>query len=281
MGGVVFTRCRFSVIWSCVTCVLVGLSGGVACAADPEPASDGESNFSFLTGFDYTAGNYGTSQTTKLLSVPFSLRYDADKFSVDATLPFLQQIGPTGQTIVGGRIIPTGAPVGGRATPRIATITGWGDFVLGATRYFDGESDTSPVFSLRGQVKFGTANSDVGLGTGKNDYTVQGGVMKPLGKLLLGGNLGYTKFGSPTGVTLKGGWSASLDGGYRIAEKSKIGISGYIAQTNLQGTQGPFDATIYYAYSPSKTVQLRAYFLKGLSDGSANHGLGASAFVLF
>jgi hypothetical protein len=249
-------------------------------AADSEPVESAGTAVTFSTGFDYTKGSYGTPHATKLLYIPFTFLYDADTYSVDATFPYLHQAGPTGQTIVGGRVIPLGAPVLGRATPRIATVHGWGDLVLGGTRYFEGESDASPVYSLRVQVKFGTANQDIGLGTGKNDYTFSGGVLRLWGdNWVLSGDLGYTRFGSPSGVRLKPAIFASIGGAYRFGDRSRIGLTGYGSGSNLAGTPAPVDVTTYYAFSPSKSMQLRAYLLKGLSQGSANHGFGLS--VLF
>ncbi len=248
-------------------------------AADSEPVENAGTGVTFSTGFDYTKGSYGTPHATKLLYIPFTFLYDADTYSVDATFPYLYQSGPTGQTIVGGRVVPLGAAVSGRATPRIATVQGWGDLVLGGTRYFEGESETSPVYSLRAQVKFGTANQDIGLGTGKNDYTFSGGVLRLLGdNWVLSGDLGYTKFGSPSGVRLRPVLFASIGGAYRFADRSRIGLTSYMSGSNLAGTPAPVDVTAYYAFSPSKSMQLRAYLLKGLSQGSANHGFGVSVF---
>lgn len=248
-------------------------------AADSEPVENAGTSVSFSTGFDYTKGSYGTPLATKLLYIPFFFLYDADTYSVDATFPYLHQAGPTGQTIVGGRVVPLGAAVSGRATPRIATVQGWGDLVLGGTRYFEGDSEASPVYSLRVQVKFGTANHTIGLGTGKNDYTFSGGVLRLLDDhWVLSGDLGYTKFGSPGGVRLKPVIFASIGGAYRFGDRSRIGLTSYLSGSNLAGTPAPVDVTVYYAFSPSKSMQLRTYLLKGLSQGSANHGFGLSVF---
>jgi hypothetical protein len=245
--------------------------------ADSEPVEDASTEISFSTGFDYTKGSYGTPRATKLLYLPFTLSYDADAYSADVTMPYLYQSGPTGQTIVGGRVVPSGAPVSGRATPRIATVHGWGDLVLGGTRYFEGVGETSPVYSLRAQVKFGTANHDIGLGTGKNDYTFSGAVSKFLDQhWVFNGDLGYTKFGSPRGVKLKPVTFVSIGGAYRFADKSRIGLTTYVSTPSLSGTRAPVDVTAHYSFAPSKSVQLRAYLLKGLSQGSPNHGFGLS-----
>jgi hypothetical protein len=248
-------------------------------AADSQPVEDaGSADITFSTGFDYTKGSYGTPRATRLLYIPFTLLYDADAYSADVTMPYLYQSGPTGQTVVGGRVVPSGATVSGRAAPRIATVHGWGDLVLGGTRYFEGASETSPAYSLRAQVKFGTAKHDVGLGTGKNDYTFSGAVSKFLDQHWgLSGDLGHTKFGSPSGIRLKPVIFASIGAAYRFADKSRIGLAAYAGGSSFSGTPAPVDVTAYYSFAPSKSVQLRAYLLKGLSQGSPNHGFGLSA----
>jgi hypothetical protein len=265
-----------AVVASCLGAALLFFTSNLR-AADSEQAEDSGAGISFSTGFDYTKGNYGTPRTTKLLYIPFTFVYDVDAYSVDLTAPYLYQSGPTGQTIVGGRVVPSGAAVSGRATPRIDTVHGWGDLVLGGTRYFEGESEASPVYSLRAQVKFGTASHDIGLGTGKNDYTFSGAVSKFLGQhWVLSGDLGHTKFGSPRGVRLKPVIFASIGGAYRFADKSRIGLSTYTSGSSFSGTPRPIDITAYYDFAPSKSTQLRAYLSKGLSQGSPNHGVGLS-----
>jgi hypothetical protein len=246
-------------------------------AADAEQEEDAGAGFSFFTGFDYTKGSYGTPRATRLLYVPFTLSYDGDAYGADVTMPYLYQSGPTGQTIVAGRVIPGGAAVSGRATPRIATVHGWGDLVVGGTRYFEGASETSPVYSLRVQVKFGTANHDIGLGTGRSDFTFSGAASKFLDQhWVASGDLGYTKYGSPSGLRLKPAVFASIGGAYRFADKSRIGLNAYASGSSFSGGAAPVDLTAYYSFAPSKSVQLRAYLLKGLSQGSPNHGFGLS-----
>lgn len=269
-------RPAVAIVASCLGAALLFSANNLR-AADAEPAEDASTDLSFSTGFDYTKGSYGTPRATRLLYVPFTLSYDGDTYGADVTMPYLYQSGPTGQTIVGGRVVPTGAAVSGRATPRITTVHGWGDLVLGATRYFEGASETSPLYSLRAQVKFGTANHDTGLGTGKNDYTFSGAVSKFLNDhWALSGDLGYTKFGSPRGIKLKPAVFGSVGGAYRFADRSRIGLTAYASRSNLAGTPAPVDVTAYYSFPPSKSVQLRAYVLKGLSQGSPNHGFGLS-----
>jgi hypothetical protein len=267
-----------TIVASCLGAALLFSTSNLR-AADSEQVEDASTGVSFSTGFDYTKGNYGTPRTTKLLYIPFTFLYDVDDYSVDVTMPYLYQSGPTGQTIVGGRVVPSGASVSGPATRRIATVHGWGDLVLGGTRYFEGASEASPVYSLRAQVKFGTARHDIGLGTGKNDYTFSAAVSKFLGDhWVLSGDLGYTKFGSPSGVRLRPVIFTSIGGAYRFADKSRIGLATYTSRSSSPGTPAPVDVTAYYTFSPSKSMQLRAYLLKGLSQGSPNHGFGLSVW---
>src|SRR3954469_25571649 len=99
-------------------------------------AEDG--TFSLGTGLTYTSGDYGTSTTTKILSIPFTARYDLDRWTFKATIPYLRISGGWG-VIPGLGKGPNKNPRGrGRGpsgttttttTAADSTASGWGDLV--------------------------------------------------------------------------------------------------------------------------------------------------------
>src|SRR3954469_16788575 len=95
-------------------------------------AEDG--TFSLGTGLTYTSGDYGTSTTTKILSIPFTARYDRDRWTLKATLPYLRITGGS-SVIPGVGTVPNSNPRGrGRGasgaaattTTTESTASGWG-----------------------------------------------------------------------------------------------------------------------------------------------------------
>src|SRR3954467_9024520 len=106
-------------------------------------AEDG--TFSLGTGLTYTSGDYGTSTTTKILSIPFTARYDLDRWTLKATIPYLRISG--GSSVIPGLgTVPNSNPRGrGRGaagtttTTTDSTASGWGDLVTSVTynAYYD------------------------------------------------------------------------------------------------------------------------------------------------
>src|SRR4051812_10300 len=76
------------------------------------------------TGFDYTSGNYGGSQSTDTLYIPFYARYESGPLVLKLTVPYLKITGPGNVVGAGGdRVVVPGRDVGRR------TESGLGDMV--------------------------------------------------------------------------------------------------------------------------------------------------------
>src|SRR4051812_5059402 len=86
-------------------------------------AAPGE--FSAGAGLDYSQGDYGTGSQTKILSIPFMLRYDREPWKLKLTVPYLRVTGP-------GEVIP-GIGRTNRGRRAETTESGIGDSVLAAT----------------------------------------------------------------------------------------------------------------------------------------------------
>ena len=102
-----------------VALLLVSQSGA---AAEPGPLT-------LSTGFDYSSGKYGGSQSTDILYVPFTGRYRLDPWMFRLTVPYISVTGP--DTVIPG----IGAV--GRPVAPIATRSGLGDVIAAATYSFE------------------------------------------------------------------------------------------------------------------------------------------------
>lgn len=234
-----------------------------------QAAEDEQNKFSLSAGFDFTSGKFGGTTTTKLWTIPITGTYDTENYSFDFTLPYLRQTGPTGGLIIRGR------PIRG-ATGRVATVQGIGDVTASVTRYLSSDNQNSPLLDVKALIKFGTADATKGLGTGKQDYSIQGDLAQSYGAFTLSGTLGYAYIGSPIGVRLLNIYYGSLDGAYKISAHSKWGLTFNAEQTTTAGSPGPRDLTLYWNYNLTKASNLQLYVLKGLSDGSSDSGGGAA-----
>ena len=253
----------------CMLCILAP----IASAAD-----DDNSELRLSVGFDYSSGNYGTADKTKVWSNSYGLIYDRGDYSFDLTMPYINQNGPTGTFLVaGGRAV----RINGQPVSQTATVNGWGDVVAGVTRYISLSDESDLQFDVRGFIKFGTADATKGLGTGKNDYSLQTDLYVPYGNWNVLGSLGYTVPTSPSEIQLQNYWFASIDGSYKISDKYKVGATFAYQKTEVAGTPDPQDVQIYFRRGVGKASSVRIYMLKGLSNGSPSWGGGASAMISF
>lgn len=232
------------------------------CAAD---AAQEDGKWSGSLGYDYSSGKYGGVNTTTTRSLPVSLSYAKGDYAFDLTIPYVWQDGPTGRIL--------------RFPLRleITNVSGIGDVSASVTRYFLGDNEDAANFSLKALVNFGTADTNKGLGTGKNDYSLQGDVSKAFGPVTtLSATLGYTVVGKLDRLDMRNIYYGALDAAFDVSEKLTTGLTLNFGMSAFTGARNPRDLTVYLSYPVSKNARLSVYLLKGFSDSSPDHGNGAS-----
>jgi len=253
-------------------------------------AEDG--SFSLCTGLTYTSGDYGTSTTTKILSVPFTARYDKDRWTLKPTIPYLRITG--GSSVIPGLgTVPNSNPRGrGRGnaggggttttTTTDSTASGWGDVVTSVTynAYYDQASKLG--VDLTGKVKWGTADRDKGLGTGEDDYGAQADVYKTFDRTTLFGGIGYTKLGSSTFIQLNSHvWNATAGFTYKLNDRDSAGLA-YDMREKASSTSSELsEITAFWSRKIDRNWKMQAFALKGLANGSPDWGAGISAAYAF
>jgi hypothetical protein len=81
----------------------------LATAALTLPAHAADGRWTFSTGTDYTAGDYGEAEDTTIVIVPFTAAYKTDRWSARVTVPYVTIDGP-------GTVVPGSSGIGGGAT---------------------------------------------------------------------------------------------------------------------------------------------------------------------
>ena len=261
-------------------------------ASAPVLAEDG--TFSLGTGLTYTSGDYGTSTTTKILSVPFTARYDKDRWTLKATLPYLRITG--GSAVIPGLgTVPNNNPRGrGRGnagaggggggtttTTTDSTASGWGDLVTSVTynAYYDSASKLG--VDLTGKVKWGTADRDKGLGTGENDYGAQVDAYKTFDRTTVFGGLGYTNLGSSDFIALNNVWNATAGLTYKLDDRDSAGLAYDYRQKASSTSSQLSEVTGFWSRKIDRNWKMQAFLLKGLANGSPDWGAGISAAYAF
>jgi hypothetical protein len=243
--------------------------------AQPAAAAD-EGTVRIGTGVDYTSGDYGTSAKTTILSIPFNVRYDRDRWTLKASLPWLQIKG-------GARVIPDIGAVDPEATTTLpeTRASGWGDLVTSViyNAYYD------PAWKLgldvTAKVKWAIADVNKGLSTGENDYTALVDTYKTMDRLTWFGGVGYANLGSSDQIPLRNVWSLNLGASYKLDDRDSAGLS-FDGRQRVAATAFPQrELTAFWLRKFDKHWRTQLYLLKGLSDGSPDWGGGLSVAYSF
>lgn len=251
----------------CVIGAMAALSGQMASAAE-----SGE--FSFTTGLDYSSGKYGGTQSTDILYIPFAGKYETGPWAFKLTVPYIRITGP------GGVLRDVGAFKAAGATR--TTESGLGDVVAAATYNIYGSGGASPLLvDLTGKIKFGTADENKGLGTGKDDYAVQADVYKTIGQFTTFGTLGYKVFGEPAGIKLDNVFYGSLGGSYKYNQQTSAGLILDLRQKASVTGAPQRELTAFVSRKIDKTWKAQGYIVHGFADGSPDWGAGAMVSYVF
>jgi hypothetical protein len=251
---------------------LAAIGAGLVLGASPAWAQDdaGADDFSlsFSTGADYSVGEYGAAEKTKILVVPFSLRAGVGSSRFTATVPYLRIDSPGG-VIIG----PDGTPLPG--VPGATGIRkGLGDLSLGYSYSLSPAAFGGFEVDLGGRVKLPTSPDRKQLGTGKTDFSLSADVSYPVGLWSPFVTLGYRLPGDPEGVELRN--TIALSAGTSFQLGTTVAILSYdYAESSSPIAEDAHE--LFAAFSGPATSRLNwtVYGVTGLSQGSPDIGAGA------
>jgi len=224
-------------------------------------------------GFDYSEGNYGDVEDTKILSVPLSAKYNSGDFFVRASLPYVHIKGP-GSVVPGdGGAIPGGTP-GGAVTSQ----SGIGDLALAAGYSIPLAENTYLDFT--GKVKIPTAKESKGLGTGTTDFTAEAEIMHVFGAVSASVRGGRRFNGSSTRFPLDDVWQAGASVYYQ-ADKLTLGLDYDWREGALPTSANRSEITGSATYKLSSAIRLQGYGYTGFTDGSPDAGGGLQLLYRF
>lgn len=241
-----------------------------------------DDTFSLTTGFDYTSGKYGNAQSTEILYIPVTAKYQTGDWTAKLTVPYIQVTGPGGVVQGMGRVATSGGTATGPGFGRKAgggtgTNAGLGDIVASLGRTIYDSADDTFSLDLVGKVKFGTADANLGLGTGKNDYSAQlDGTWMLTDATSLLGTAGYKVVGAPVGVTVNNVFFGSAGVDHATSNISNVGVMFDYVQKVTVYSYAQEDAMVYASQKLSAGTKVMGYLLKGFTSGSPDYGVGAT-----
>ena len=249
----------------------------IALSAAPAALAQEAGTWSAGAGITYTSGDYGTANTTNILAIPFSLRYERERWTFKGTLPWYSISGSSAVVPELGAADRGNRRGGGAAS---SSTSGLGDASASATytAFYDRQSGLG--LDLTGKVKLPTGEADKGLSSGSTDFTFGGDLYKTIDRVTWFGGLSYTMFGS-SALQLDNAVGYSAGASYRLDPRDSVGLSldGRTRVSSASAAQR--EAIAYWSRSFDKLWKLHAYGLVGLADGSPDWGLGASVLRAF
>lgn len=253
---------------------------GLALLALAAPAM-ADDQFSMTTGFDYTSGHYGNAQATEILYIPVTAKYQTGDWTAKLTVPYIEVTGPGGVVQGFGRMTTssstTGPSFGRKSGGGTSTNGGLGDIIASLGRTVYSSSDDSFSLDLVGKVKFGTADANKGLGTGKNDYSAQLDATYMLSSQnSLLATAGYKFVGAPVGVTVNNVFFGSAGLDHASSDSANIGVMFDYVQKITAYSYAQEDAMAYVSEKLSSQTKVMGYVLKGFTSGSPDYGVGAT-----
>src|SRR2546423_5927557 len=152
-------------------------------------------------GADYSRGSYGTGSQSSTFSIPFTARYELDRWTYKVTVPWLEVKAPADVVPGVGRVDNSGKPKK-RNFAGTKTESGLGDIVGAATYELWYDDNLERGLDLTGRVKLPTADAGKGLGTGSTDFGLQADTYRTFAPLPLFAAGGPTFFRHPAYVGL-------------------------------------------------------------------------------
>jgi Putative MetA-pathway of phenol degradation len=254
--------------------------------AAPALADDDPLRWALSTSFNYSEGDYGTGKNTTLIYVPFTLGVrPIDRLDLSLTIPYLRQSSQN-VVITGGGIAPSKHGrrlVVSSARQSVSTTEdGLGDILLKGRYVLLEEKPLVPETAPYLKIKFPTADSDRGLGTGEFDETVGVDLSKTFGQRWFGYlGLGYTFIGSPPGTTLDNSFGWSIGAAYAVT--SPLSVFAFLdgATAITPGTQDPLELRVGAEYNLTKALKVTGSLTKGFTDGSPDWGVSVGLALRF
>ncbi len=245
--------------------LLLASFGWTSASAAPGARPD-DGMFSLATGFDYTAGKYGATNSAEALSIAATTdQYESGQWMLKVSVPHPRAHYTTSSIPGIGHIEAAGASA--------YTQPDLSDTVAAASyNIYSGKASTFGI-DLTGKVRLRA--SDPALGTCPNDYAAQAAAYQTFNRFTALGSLGFSVQGSSAAISMNKVIYGSFGGAYRLDELMHGGVDLNLSQNALLPGDGHRELTAYVSRKIGKNFTAKGYVLKGFSNSSPDSGLGA------
>lgn len=214
---------------------------------------------------DYSVGDYGDVEKTKLLFVTGTAKLRTGAWTLRAMLPYLYVKGPA-------NVVPSDRDIlAGLQPAAITSRHGIGDLAITAERSF--RASDRLFIDIIGRIKIPTASVSKGLGTGTTSFTASAEISRLAGPYILSVRAGRRFNGSSERFRQRDVWEAAASL-FRVGDRTSFGLSyewrGKVRRTSFERSE----VTAFAARKLSRQLELQAYAIIGLSNGSPDQGAG-------
>jgi hypothetical protein len=277
--------------------LVISVCRGPVSAAEVQPHK--QSNFSVSLGTEFASGDYGTNTTTRSMYMPLILTwFPTERIDIGVEVPYIYQsnanvttsLYQNNQTTpIAKNVTKLGGPGGGPAVGKTAStagssgssVSGLGDIILrlGIIALFEG--DKVPQLRPSLFVKFPTASTSDGLGTG--EFDAGGGLeaTKWFGNVILTGEALYNYQGRVDGFGLKNYLSYTAGLGYQATDSVRpmLLLKGATAPSSFSGDL--LEARLQLLWDMTQTTALDMFVSHGITDSSPEYGAGIATVYTF
>ncbi|MFA7399244.1 MAG: transporter [Sideroxydans sp.] len=216
--------------------------------------------------------------------IPIAFSFETDKYVFEVSIPYITRTAPTGKVAKSHHHESKRSESTTVAAP-ILTTSGMGDITSSLTYKLMDEEDALISLSAKGEVKLGTADVAVGLGTGVNDYFGELAASKSLGDFSLSAGLGYAILGSPGEIEINDVkkfiyfnniFFGSLGADYQLTDSFNVGMEIAAGQATETGGSEQRDLSFSMSYNLTENQSIGFHAVHSLTPGIISHTYGAS-----
>lgn len=215
---------------------------------------------------------------------PIAFTYETDRYVFEVSIPYITRTAPSGKVAKSHHHESKKSESTTVAAP-ILTTSGLGDITSSLSYKLMDENESLLSLSAKGEIKLGTADVAVGLGTGVNDYFGELDAHKSFGDFSVSAGLGYAVLGSPGEVKINDVtkyiyfnniFFGSLGADYQLSESFNVGVEVAAGQATETGgsEQRDLSLSMSYHFTENQSVDLQA--VRSLTPGITSHTYAAS-----
>jgi len=274
---------------------MLALAAPFAANAADQVGSEPRNHLSVTLGVDYANGDYGTGITTDAVATKLKVTLlPTDRIDLSLEIPYLYQSNGLTTSFGTGRYRTSGShthmmgeTVHSAAAGVVSTSdltraqNGIGDLILRGGYIVMKEQELIPQIRPEFYVKFPTADSNKGLGTGEFDGGVGVTLVKWLGNWYGALEGVYNFIGKSADFNLNNYFSYEADLGYRLTERFLPVVAVKGATRASSDSSSYCEMRVGALYRISGHWGIDGYLGKGLTDTSPDYTAGAEITYQF